>query len=146
MNYSLRIFHFISGSLPSLKPLNLWGGSGQTLPAFIPPSSCSSQLSFEGSRLSLTRNQNAISAAAAATSTSEEPVSYKLKGSTVVYVLPVPFPFNDCTSWAYLPVTETTVHNLQHWPLVKLLCDPSHQFNSHSFFCFTWSSGASKQK
>lgn len=35
MNYSLRIFHFIPGSVHFLEPLNLWDGNGQL---FLPSS------------------------------------------------------------------------------------------------------------
>lgn len=111
MNYSLRIFHFIPGSSPSLEPVNLWDGSGQTLPAFIPPCSCPAQLSSEGWGLSwegdkmqfqppLWRNQCPIGS----------------KGA-VMRVQPIAFPFNGCSSWVNIPATETLVQtcSTDHW-------------------------------
>lgn len=143
MNYSLRIFHFIPGSSPSLEPVNLWDGSRQTLPAFIPSCSCPAQLSegwglsWEGDKMQcqqwqppLWRNQCPIGSKGAQSS-----------AFSLLCLL-----FNDSTSWVNLPVTETLVHNMQRWSLVKVLCDPNHQVKNHIFFIFTKSSDTSKAK
>lgn len=82
----------------------------------------------------LGRRKNTTAVSAAAASTLEEPVSHTLKWRTVVRVQPVAFPFNDCTSWVNVLVTETPDHNLQRWFLVKVSCDPNHQVINHFFF------------
>lgn len=124
MNYSLRIFHFIPGSLPSLEPLNLRDGNRHL---FLPLSlhACvqhSWGLSWEGHKMQsqfrrqppLPRNQCPITP----------------KGSTVIRVQPSALPSTDRTSWVKLPVTETLVHNLHRWLLVEVLLIIT------LFFCF----------